>query len=699
MRRIIYVLIALLASFFTNAQDMAEVTIAQLGKLSTYEWAICDSNNETMISSSELLSNDTAYFSLEANKRFFLHVAIEETSPSDSLLLSLAVSDNPIILVQTSLEKGDHRYPFFTGVVAPQLRIIGGKDASIYSVPWQACFFSGDYLCGGSIIGSRWILTAAHCAFDADGNNIDKANMYVVVGTSTPFNGKSGKLYRVRNLIIYNDYNDKTHIGDLALLELNEVIDFENATSIELVNASDVANGATDPGVMGTVSGWGYTDIEKATVSDVLQKVDLPIVSRFTASHVWPNISPSFIMAGYATAGGDACRGDSGGPYTVTVDGIVKLAGVVSWGSSDCNNYGAYTRVSDYVSWINSNTDEFDHTMLDYPEGDRVICFGTSNSIYTTKIRMGATDYEWQLWPDSAGTVNGMNDTAKIAWTPYFEGRVSVRVRATVDNVMLPWASLVVYITKPAKVIAQPLDTSVCANQPFIISPKVQGYTNRYFWYKDGAVFDTLSTNNLVFPYLGVTDAGVYSFSVSNICGDAISEAINLVVNPVTSIVRQPNGSLYSKISGGGLSVDVEGVDLAFQWFKDGVLIDGATNNRVVISDNESSNIGFYHVTIEGGCGKNIVSQPYYYFINGNLKGLPDYVNVRPTVTADEVSISVNSSIEYNIELFTEGGVMVLEKQKCQYDTQISLKRYRTGIYLLRVRNPLFHGSCKIKKL
>lgn len=46
-------------------------------------------------------------------------------------------------------------------------RIMGGQACSIYQWPWQvALIANGEQVCGGSLVTSQWIVTAAHC-FDS----------------------------------------------------------------------------------------------------------------------------------------------------------------------------------------------------------------------------------------------------------------------------------------------------------------------------------------------------------------------------------------------------------------------------------------------------------------------------------------------------------------------------------------------------
>lgn len=46
-----------------------------------------------------------------------------------------------------------------------QTRVVGGEPAAAWSSPWQMALRSRMYghLCGGALISSTWLLTAAHC--------------------------------------------------------------------------------------------------------------------------------------------------------------------------------------------------------------------------------------------------------------------------------------------------------------------------------------------------------------------------------------------------------------------------------------------------------------------------------------------------------------------------------------------------------
>lgn len=48
---------------------------------------------------------------------------------------------------------------------ARQGRVVGGEDATPGEWCWQVALINSlnQYLCGGALIGTQWVLTAAHC--------------------------------------------------------------------------------------------------------------------------------------------------------------------------------------------------------------------------------------------------------------------------------------------------------------------------------------------------------------------------------------------------------------------------------------------------------------------------------------------------------------------------------------------------------
>ena len=71
-----------------------------------------------------------------------------------------------------------------------------------------------------------------------------------------------------------------------------------------------------------------------------------------------PNkLGSGMYCAGYLDGGIDTCQGDSGGAMVCEVRGRQAVMGLTSWGYG-CgrpNRPGVYTRVSDYLDWINDH--------------------------------------------------------------------------------------------------------------------------------------------------------------------------------------------------------------------------------------------------------------------------------------------------------------------------------------------------------
>lgn len=71
-------------------------------------------------------------------------------------------------------------------VVQAQQRIIGGSTANITERPYQAAIYvNGTFNGGGVIIGSRWILTAAHVVRNQSADKIQIYTGYTNLNNAT----------------------------------------------------------------------------------------------------------------------------------------------------------------------------------------------------------------------------------------------------------------------------------------------------------------------------------------------------------------------------------------------------------------------------------------------------------------------------------------------------------------------------------
>jgi hypothetical protein len=697
MKSFLFICLLYLISFSVLAQKVT-IKITQAKNPGLTAWEIIDNQNITAYSGVEFLNNDSDTFSLEANKYYFLKVSVSEKINPDTNLCSLSLNGEPILFIKSDIGKGDHLYPFFTGVKALNAKITGGESTLISKYPWQVYFISGDYRCGGSIISNKWIVTAAHCTFDDAGTAIPSSKMFVQVGANNPVNNSlEGKTYAVSQAIVNSGFNSQTLLNDIALLKLADTINFTNATPIKLVTTDDAAAGATVPGIMSWVTGWGLTHVSPQVFPTALQEVQLPIISNAQASTVWGTIPATDLMAGYLNGNKDACNGDSGGPLVVPVFGEYKLAGIVSWGSQNCNTYGAYTSVSDMESWIRTKTGIARNYMPPSPVGDSLICQGIESSQYSVQPIEGATAYEWNLLPANAGVITGNSQNASVLWNIGYTGSVDVILRVTINNKVSDWSGLNVNIFLNTKILSQSHDTIICAGQPVTFNINVEGHNLNYNWSRNGQIVQSGSSAALNIKASTTNDSGDYECEVSGSCGVLVSNIIKLTVYPLTKITYISPNVEVSFGNSVTLEVTSEGHDLSYQWQKDGKVIDNSNTSQLVLPDLNATDIGLYRTTVTGTCGVEVSDSIYVYGKKANSSEDPE-VYLWPSITSGNFTVALSTDALYNVQIFSSMGKKIRELKNCRYQTSINISTIAKGVYIVEVNNNDFRKSIKVIK-
>ncbi|XP_032058360.1 trypsin I-P1 isoform X1 [Aythya fuligula] len=219
-------------------------------------------------------------------------------------------------------------------------KIVGGYTCTKNSVPYQVSLNSGYHFCGGSLISSQWVLSAAHCYKFSIQVKLGEHNLATQEGTEQTIS--SSKVIR------HSGYNAYTLDNDIMLIKLSKAATLNSYVNTVPLPTSCVATGTTC-----LISGWGNTLSSGSLYPDKLQCLKAPVLSSSQCSSAYPGrITSNMICVGYLEGGKDSCQGDSGGP--VVCNG--QLQGIVSWGIGCAQKGypGVYTKVCNYVSWIQS---------------------------------------------------------------------------------------------------------------------------------------------------------------------------------------------------------------------------------------------------------------------------------------------------------------------------------------------------------
>ncbi|CAD0204323.1 unnamed protein product [Chrysodeixis includens] len=236
--------------------------------------------------------------------------------------------------------------------------------------PWQIALYQQQtvdfkYICGGTLVSRRHVVTAAHCVCRKRSSRIvNPATLTMFLGKpNLRASGDGVQVKFVSSITVHPNYNSTTFDRNVAILNLQSPVTYSTWVQPACLWPEAEVDLGSIIGKRGSVVGWGL-----GSARQELNLLEMPVVDRETClgsfADFYRHYTSSYTYcAGYGTS---TCNGDSGGGMVFKKGGSWYLRGLVSLtfarrndGRCDQDQYVIFTDLAKMLPWIEQKIGDY----------------------------------------------------------------------------------------------------------------------------------------------------------------------------------------------------------------------------------------------------------------------------------------------------------------------------------------------------
>ncbi|MFC2114540.1 immunoglobulin domain-containing protein [Bacteroidota bacterium] len=242
----------------------------------------------------------------------------------------------------------------------------------------------------------------------------------------------------------------------------------------------------------------------------------------------------------------------------------------------------------------------------------------------------------------------------------------------------------------PINITLHPQNQTICEFENVTFNVAANGKYLKYQWKFNNNPISNAKDSFLTILSCTITNAGKYSCEISDSSFSITSNEATLIVGTGPAITTQPASKTVMKNDPVTFNLVASGINLTYQWKKNGTEISGVTTSSYTINSVSYTDSGIYSCVVTDKCG-TVTSDEASLSVSHNIgiEELNENFRVYPNPTTEEMHISLGNSYKEVILTVKDLAGKIVSKQHFSNVSEIySEIEGANGIYFAEIRTP-----------